>query len=245
MNNDKHDILIEKFYRHTLDKEEQLKFDALLKEESFNLKVKSLKPVYQLIKAAGRSDLKKIIDNFDNKEDQNINTKTTSYRLAILFTFLFTISLIIFGIYTSLESKRPNHFAENFTPYDNPATFRDSNIENKSWKNAINFYSDKEYEKAISSFELSRNGQNNGQVNFYIANCYLAQQQPDYQSALNNINDVFKSENDYHHQALWLKSLILIKTGDKSNAIEILNQIEIAKRYKFKEAKSLLESLTK
>jgi len=154
---------IERYITNEMNALETQEFENLLASDKRLAKDYELSlAAHQLVKQAGRLDLKNTLESFD-KEMEVVSKPTKIYPLWVKRALPFAAILVLFfGIYqfvvfnNSLSTE--DVYTTYFETYTNPVSFRDSDINNKiNWKKASNYYREKDFNKAMVYFEKSEN----------------------------------------------------------------------------------------
>jgi len=110
------------------------------------------------------------------------------------------------------------------------------------FKKGLKNYYEKNYKSAKKYFEQSIKFKNNANSNYYLALTFLALN--NNKKAIEYLNKVFRYDNSkYFDEALWKKAIILIKTGKRKSASNLLNDIFLGKGKYSKQAKVKLDSM--
>jgi len=242
---DKDQQTIEAYLEQTMTSEERLAFERRLSQEP------TLSEAYdneitarELIKHAGRLELKNALEAFDNQmQDAPVQRKViplwakNAMRVAallILFAGVYQVFLTFGGVNTSKV------YDTYFEAYEAPSLERGGN-ESPNWKLVVASYRNETYKEALPFLEKSQGEVPDYLIAFYTGISLMAVQQPNLEQAVQNFNTVLATDNDYHQQAEWYKALALLKMEKKEEALILLKRIVAAKNYQHEEAAAILE----
>ncbi|RMA58504.1 tetratricopeptide repeat protein [Ulvibacter antarcticus] len=260
--NNSYDIEIERFISGEMTSEESREFETKMKgDKELSENYKLTLAAHQLIQDAGRLELKAKLEHFENEDStqtfdsENSNLKVVTQKgvlplwikraIPIAAILVLFIAIYQFGIFNS-SSTVSDVYSEHFEVYSPPGVTRHNNeTAQVNWEAATVLYRNNEYEEAIERFSNAENGVPDFQVFFYKGVSYMAQNQPDYNMAIQNFDSVLATDNDYHQQARWYKSLALLKSGKQSEAYALLETIVAGKFYKNEEAENILNTKIK
>ena len=200
---------------------------------------------HQLIKEAGRLELKDTLESFD----QEMNASSRTVKVMPLWVKralpIAAMLVIFFGVYQLMMLNTPisgnEVYDTYFEAYSNPSVVRSSeNLSLNNWEMGANYYRDKDFENAITYFEKTEGEVPNYLSSFYIGVSSLALESPNYTKALENFEVVLKTDNDYQQQALWYKGLILLELDKREDALDIFSLIVTSKSYNYLKAEEIL-----
>jgi hypothetical protein len=194
-------------------------------------------------------EIDRYLDKFMQSQLRTIQTQSRTGRNGQKFWLRIAASVVFVvaaGYFITVMINRPDTgsfiAAELSEPYPVSNIFRSeggASDEDKGYA----AYADKNYREAAQYFsKLPDGSQNAGSVSFYLAlsNLYMEQ----YENAIVLFESVSISESRYEQQALWYKSLALLKANDQAKAQKILLQIaEDQRHFKHAEAQQLLSLL--
>ena len=110
------------------------------------------------------------------------------------------------------------------------------------FKKGLNSYYKNDYETAKKYFKQSLNLNNNANSNYYLALTFIKLN--DNKKAIKYFNNVLKYKNsNYLEEALWQKTIVLLKENKKNKATDLLKNIFQDKGKYSKQAKIKLDSL--
>ena len=196
------------------------------------------------IKSAAKEQLRKraalILEKHEKKSQKIIPLKRIM-QIAAVFAFL----AVAFFLIQNLE--QPQSASELFaTHFELPASEgeRNNSIQSEMWNNAMNLYSNKDFEKTIEllstlvnepDFQFTNRGK------LYLGLSYLMANEN--QKAINNFNAV-SSQSSYFQNAEWFKALSFLKMENTVEAKIAFQKIaDQSRHFKQKEAKMILENL--
>jgi|GEM_PF-2914310 len=162
-----------------------------------------------------------------------------SYRLFILsITALFLCSSMFWGCG---EESTDSVFEENFSPYPDIVSSRGGGTgTQEKMKEAMSYYSSKDYKAALPLFEeLLASDENNVVVNFYAGVSYLGVKQPE--KAIGRFEYVVgKQDATFGTHAKWFLALAHVKNNDVETATVLLTELkEGGTSYKTKATRAL------
>jgi len=230
-------LLIQKYIKNKLTKEEQRLFDNLLKNDT------DFKQEFELHK-----DLKAVIRNEERislkKEFQKMDTvKKVSLFSKIIIAASFALLLSV-GSYFMFKDNSLNNqelFAINFEPYRNvmhPVVRGEEDL--TKIEEAFVYYENGEFTKFIERIESSN--YKNKEYNFYIANAYLAK--GNSKEALLILEDYLDNKNaKFTTKAYWYLGLVFLKLDQTENAKIAFEKVKNRGDYNLKKTIDLLNNL--
>ena len=241
---DKDQHIIEAYLERTMTSEERLAFEQRLSQEpELSEAYENEVAARELIKQAGRLELKSTLEDFDSQMPMESSQKSViplwaknAMRVAallILFAGVYQVFLTFTGVNTS------EVYDDYFEAYEAPSLERDGN-ESPNWKSVIASYSKKAYKESLPLLQQSEGEVPDYLIAFYRGISLMALQQPDLEQAVQNFNAVLASDNDYRQQAEWYKALALLKMEKVEEAKTILKSIVAQKNYQYEKAESIL-----
>jgi hypothetical protein len=242
---DKDQHTIEAYLEQTMTSEERLAFEQRLSQEpALSEAYEKELTARELIKEAGRLELKNTLDEFDAQiGDKPIQKKIiplwvkNTMRVAallILFVGVYQVFLTFGGVNTS------EVYDTYFEAYEAPSLERDGN-ESPNWKLVVESYRKEAYQEAIPLLQQSKEEVPDYLISFYTGISLMAAQEPDLAQAVQNFDTVLATDNDYHQQAEWYKALALLKMDQEKEAKVILKRIVAAKNYQYEKAETILK----
>ena len=249
MNNEQKNIeKIDRYLNGELSPEEQLAFDnELLKNEELEEEVELLKAARATAYHAGRSSLKKKLNQFEEEIKTPVRRIVPFRWLAAAAAVLI---LLVAGIWFSKNGRsdaaHEKLFADHFETYRNPILIRGGEKNSDEyWPSAVNAYAKGDFQTAA---ELFRQSLNDTLTIGYLAHFYrgvslLSQPQPDAELAVSALDSVIVLDNDYRLQAMWYKGLSLLYLNKKEEAKHIFSILEKEGGYKEKELDDILQKL--
>ncbi|MCG8411416.1 MAG: hypothetical protein MI739_09035 [Bacteroidales bacterium] len=240
--------VIERYINSELNETELNNFENLL------LVNKDVKRDYNLClninKAISEEDVmnlrKTMHEIFKNKKQDQIHIfqKRIRYAAASLILLIVTGGVINKIIPSNLDYNKV--FEKYYTPYKATDIFRSGNTQtDKILLNAINYYVKHDFAKALILFEeVIKVKENDIAVNFYLGISYIEQEK--YTKASISFNSVIiNNDNLFIEQAKWYLSLCYLKTKQKNNATNLLNELVSEKSSYASQAKEMLEQIEK
>jgi Tetratricopeptide repeat len=116
---------------------------------------------------------------------------------------------------------------------------------NRTLKKGLAYFNNENYKQAINEFQvLLQNNSNDVNALFYEAICFY--QEGNYNKAIKNLDAVLANTNNvFHPEAKWNLALVNLKTGNKSIAKQLLQEIVMEKGFYAKKAEAKLKSTFK
>ena len=187
-----------------------------------------------------QQQLLETLSNEQNKSRTYIPWKI-GLSIAASITLLIVVSTFILSGSKNSEELVLAYLEEG---YRSPVVDRAGDTDSDMIK-ALDFYSAKDFEKAIPYFEeVVSLKENDFRALFYAAICYLQVEVPDTNKAIRYLSLVNGSQSRYKEQARWFLSLAHYLNNDQESARELLIEMtEKEDHFKKAEAIKLLKSL--
>ncbi len=230
-------LLIEKYFEGTFSDEESALFrEKLIASESFAEQVKLQETMLTVIKIEEDSDLREQLKNKAKSFQIPLPKKQFNWYPGVAAALLIILSVTFF--FPSYESLYKN----SFNPLLSQPITRGKVISDRDYKCAMEAYSVGNYEEANNFFNKVADPDLRYEANLYKGNCQL--ELGNTEKAIAELTEAKKSGSEWVlENANWYLALAFIKMHDKSNAIEILENIE-QKRGPYKnKATDLLKQL--
>lgn len=238
---------IENYFEGKLSLEDKLLFEAKLES---NADLVAEFDLYKQIRGAivekGKVDLKSKFALVDKELDNNqtrvipISKKRNYKTLAIAASVLIVVGLSIFFLlnkkndYSQLASKY--YEAEKGLPVEMGAS--------NKFDNLMNFYKSGNYNDAKKLMDEMLKMETTNDTLIYF-NAVISEELKNYRPAINNYTRI-PSTSNYFQKAQYRLALTYLKSNDKNNAIEIINQALSNKEHLYYEKLSQLRvELTK
>ena len=228
--------IFDSYVHNEMASKDRDQFDERLKEdEQFRQSFENYKKAVEAIKIKGFSEELKQIRADRKEKNQVINWKLYGSIAASL--------LILISGYFIFQNDQPvisNEYMydEYYTPYPNINAMRGTE-KLSELEIALNYYTNQNYQEAISHFQLSEKGQDT--TKFYLALSYLSLKNGEL--ALQELNRISK-KSIFEPQVNWYKCLafLLVNNHDSLNY-----QIRALKEgdFRFREASELNSKLSK
>ncbi len=213
----------EKWHFHKIPKEKLREIQALFNNDE----------VHNFTEKLGRLKLSK----------EKPKNKIYWFRYAAAVTIAFGIGWSIF-FWINKEASTKQLFTTHYSTNDLPS-FTTQNNQAIGLIKAESLYYDKKYKKAFAKFSeiLSSNDLPlDPNILQYMAMCQM--QLGNFQESLKILNLLEQSNTLDSHKAYWFKTLVYLKKGDKTAAIQQLKIItQNVNYFKYKEATILLKKL--
>lgn len=238
------ELLVDRYLSGAMSKGESNNFEMRLKQDSKLVEeYEKSKMAYQLVVEAGRLKLKKDLELFEEENDDQTEKKQIVSLWMRRCAKVAAVAIIVFGTYTLMFSDSITStevYDAYFEVYDAPSANRDVEATtNVNWLLAIDAYNKKDYENAISLFERDET-KPKYLTRFYMGMSHLLKENPNYKESLTHFDFVTEYESDYYEQAIWYKSLILLKIKKRKEALRILEEIKKNGTYNAEKAKMIL-----
>jgi len=241
------EINIERYITEKMSNEESKDFEARLESDSdLAEEYKSSLLAHQLIKEAGRLEMKNDLESFDNE----MARRTTDKKVIPLWVKrsipIAALLVIFFGVYQFTILNRSMSTAEVFDEYyevySDPSIVRNSdNGSQNNWEQASTYYHQRNFKEAIVYFERSKKEVPSYLADFYLGVSLLSQDVQNNERAIARFDEVLKVDNDYHQQALWFKGLALLKSKRSNEALEIFKNLAETNGYNHVKAKEIID----
>ena len=218
---------------------QRLESDESLQQE-FELSKRDLLAIRSAAKEQLRKKATLALENHEKKPQKIFSLKRVM-QVAAVITFL----AVAFFLIQNLD--QPQSASELFaTHFELPASEgeRNNSIQSEMWNNAMNLYTNQDFEKTIGllstlvnepDFQFTNRGK------LYLGLSYLMVNEN--QKAINNFNAV-SSQSSYFQNAEWFKSLSFLKMDNTIEAKIAFQKIaDQPRHFKQKEAKLILENL--
>jgi tetratricopeptide (TPR) repeat protein len=242
--NNYNETTIERYLSNEMNTQEMQEFEKeLLHNKEFANLFDEIRTAKNLIKEAGRIDLKNKLNTFE----EGLSKKPKVISLIQRFARIAAVIIVLFGIrYLFNLNNSPSNseiYTTNFEVYKGPITVRSSDNVETNWSKATDFYNNKSYDKALSLFQQSENNIPIYLKSFYLGICEMTKENPNYTTAISHFDIVFKSDNDYQQQANWYKALCYLKLDEKEKARIIFEVISKNENFNFLKAEKILDTL--
>lgn len=189
----------------------------------------------------GRVELKNKLDSIHKDYEQNKGSK----RLDQKWYLVAAVLIVLITIYLLVPKKYSND--ELYTAYfeiAQPASiYRGDDKQTKS-SDLMLLFQKGDYEQYILEYEQLRIKEQTEKELFYLAQCHLALDSPNFESAIIVLNQVIQSEGSYKVQGLWYSGLVYVKQNKKQKAVDRLRQLINVSDYKKEEARELIQQLS-
>ena len=240
---------IERYIEDQMSSEEKASFQQRLTEEP--LLAEALQEelaARSIIRDAGRLDISQTLEDYESE----MNSSKPGLVIPLWTKRLLPIAamlVIFFGVYNFFIGNKlttSQVYESYFETYDGPSTLRTAEgIELIEWETASKLYSEKKYSDALSHFTKAEGQVPQYLLHYYRAMCDLNLDAPYYQRAINKLDLVLETDNDFHEQALWYKALALLNTERKREAFDVLKLLVERNGYKAAQAEKILETKLK
>lgn len=201
-----------------LDFESRLQEDSQLKE-SFELYKETtafLENKFSAETMGFKNNLESISKDYFS-EEQEEKTKVISIR-PWYYAVVASVA-ILFGTWFFMQDPNPEY--GDYSEHEN-ASFVERSYSDKNLKDAQDFFNQKEYAKAVTSFEKIQNLENPEYKYFYAIALI---ETSNYRKAEKLLNDIEHGTSIYKDKAIWYSALSELKQGNTMECQLILRQI--------------------
>jgi tetratricopeptide (TPR) repeat protein len=214
--------LIDKYFSNSLSPKEQLEFNKLLRsDEKFKKEFSFQKDLQKAIYRNQRTDLKKVLQNFEQNKSV-VKLFNSSKKWLAAASILLIIGFGFIYINNNVFPSPDELFVQNYEPYRNivlPIERGDNS--NTIVHSAFVAYENENYHKAINLFNSVPN-KNEPYILFYKSMCYMSLNRTgDAISLLKTIawsDDDPNSENNFKELANWYLALAYLKLNENEQA---------------------------
>lgn len=197
----------------------------------------------QLFKSDDVKEFKKHL-----KESKNTYKSVSKFNFSRVTKYMSSIAavgLIIFASYQFFFSNPSSHeLYDSYYSAEDLPSFTVKSDENNQLAVAERFFKTKNYPEALAIFKEidAKTEANNPNITLYLALIYS--ELNNYDTALQQLDTLEKSNNIDYHKAYWFKSLVYLKQDKKDKAIETLKIIlNDEKNFNYSKTKKLLNQL--
>ncbi len=243
---------MEAYLANGMTSEERLEFESDLETNAeLQVEFELHKMAYEVITIGADRELKEKlqeigksnIPTIENSESR-FSSKQLFLRVAAVLVILM-LSVVVFDI---LQPSDPQElYAEYFETYRAPINTRSQQgLFSADWQQAAHHYREGEYEKAIITYELMLQEEENDHylLHYYLGMSILNSTIHDSELAIPHLQKVFESANDYHQQASWYLALAYLESGDEEAArIQFQKVVDQENRFKLQESLEILHKL--
>ncbi|EAS19344.1 hypothetical protein BBFL7_00811 [Flavobacteria bacterium BBFL7] len=259
-------ILLEKFFRNSLSKEDQVQFDLRKKDSAFVEQLILEKQLHDTFNNAGWSfannvdqtvveeyqdlfndeeivNLKATLKNMNHvseplKSRYDFRWKHLIYAAAASVVIIISISQFN-GTSTSPEHVYATYLDKNQLTY---SIVRDGNSQS-SLDEATALFLNEKYGEAMPIIENSMNTSQDNLPTFYLLKGISLMEMGSYEEAIKTYDQLISSNFLDAEKGYWYKGLLYLKKGDEANALLIFNKIEKENLYNSSKAREIIELL--
>ncbi len=230
-----HIELIEKHLSGKLSSEEMALFkDKLSDDQSFK---EAYEEHIEAIAALKTYQFKEELSSFrqEFEKDNTGLSKTWKYSMGIAATIILIVSSVF--LLQDEDYTEQALFDRYFEPYQNLDLVRG---EEDPLSEALIYYSEEKYEKAIVIFQdLIHQSNQKDKIRLYLGVSFLGLK--DYQRAVETLENV-KEQSIYSEQVHWFLALSYLALDDRESATDYLMRIS-SYEYNYQQAKEILKML--
>ena len=233
--------LIEKYLSGELAGEELKKFKEALtcnaelsKEVEFHRKVDEAIMEEDIMEL--RHQMKTICENRTTEKKLFLRNNRKWYYIAASFAAAAGIS----GAFLLNKRYSNDRLVKMFySPYE-PFAIREAETpDQQDLMQAFQYYDQQKYKEALRLFEsIFRKDQSNYGVKFYAAICYFEVDQ--YRNAVNLLEEIADSKNDFSAYADWYLGLVLLKMNKTDKAITQFEKVVASENHYSEKAADIL-----
>lgn len=239
--------LLYNYFSNQLTVQEEQQFNELMKTDmDFKKQFDFENDLKQVIRNKESDNLKAKLIGYE-KEINDVPVKTlprTNYRKwAMAASVALLIGLGWLG-YNNFSGTDYNAlYNDNFQEYPNTvyAITRGADTDSSLEREAYAAYETNDNTKAIQLFTELKETSDSENIDFYLAQSYLKNNQ--LEEAITLFNKVIEGKGEFAPQALWYVSLSYLKDKQKDKATKSLNLLIADGRYKKTDAENLLDEL--
>ena len=252
--------LLYHYFSNGLTPEQERQFNALLSTDTeFKQQFDFEKDIKRVIREKKSKDLKIKLSGFEKNISKNssipketsVSKETpirslprTNYRKwAMAASIALLLGLGWFGYHNFAGPDYGGLYYKNFQQYPNTvyAITRGDTDDTSLERSAFVAYETDEKVQAISLFKELKKDKDTEDINFYLAQAYLQNDQP--LEAVSLFTQIVQGKGEFAPQALWYAALAHLKMEEKENASRALRNLIADGRYKKSEALKLLKKL--
>lgn len=239
--------LLYNYFSDRITPEERKLLDQLLETDSeFKEQFEFENDLKQVIREKEHSELKSRLIGFEEEiaKERSAEKPGPIYRKwAMAASIALLIGLGWLGYNTFSGPGYGDLYEEHFQEYPNTvyAITRGEEADTSLERKAFIAYETNDNAQAVTLFTELKESKNTETVNFYLAQSYLKNEEPE--KAIPLLNEVIAENGEFAPQALWYAALAHLKTGEKDRAVNLFGALVADGRYKKAEASALLEAL--
>jgi len=258
---------IDGYLKNTLDATEKLEFENKLKKDSnlykefiiqkdlFNAldenswafedqpNIEEVNTIENYLKSDEAKSIASVISN-TNKEYQN--SKQRVFKLPrFIYPIAASIVLLLgYFLFFGNSQTTENLYAEYKNWSDLPSLTYRADDDGDRLSKGQEAFKNKQYKEASTIFRNYLKNNTNPQVTTYLGITHIELEQ--YDLALKTFDDLLKEQSLDSSKGYWYKTLVYLKLGNKTKALETLNLLlEKESNYNYTLAKALKDKLVK
>lgn len=240
--------IFDRYFEQKLSEKELGEFSQRLADDvEFSRAFAEYKTVVKATKLAGEQQIRKTLSAIAS-EDSQAEAKVIKFRAARMwYAAAVVIVLISTGVWAFLSQGSSPHalYADNFEVYPGLSNTRGDSDLTALWSNFSDSYSAGEYEASLvilGEAEFNDIGPEY-LVRFYSGICLMALDQPNFERAITEFDEVLVSDNDFHAQSLWYQGLAYLHMEDLESAKEKFESLQSTSKFKAQEVQEILDDL--
>jgi hypothetical protein len=233
------EYLIQGYLNNSLSPKDQKKFDELLNTDpKFKESFQEHYDMHRALYNTETTELKRHLKDFEAK----LTTQKRPFAFRInKFYFAGAAAILLVALaMTFYTNKNVDYYEEYFTVYPNvyQPIVRGDNTNNQ----AFQAYENGNYLAAIEAFNASKDVSKNPNLQFYLAQSYLATNNIDKAEFL--LKKLSVTDFEFQVESKWYLSLIYLKNGEISQAKKELTAMNgLDSDFKFDERTLILQKL--
>jgi len=236
----KKDELIEKYLQDSLNANEQIEFDSLLKNDpEFKKEVNFHDNLKRVTEEDHDDEFRSMLFDFEAEHEPRKVFKLHQYSKWLVAASVILIAGLTYVLTLSNPTSQ-ELFAANFQPYENVVhpIVRGTEEQDQKTK-AFIAYETGDYKLAVSLFSDLYEKDKQPYYLFYKANALLKLEKAN--EAIPLLKEHLQTKDTLNDKSTWYLALAYLKIDDKSNAKILLEEIIKSNKFKAEDAKKLLD----
>lgn len=222
---------IEHYLQGMLNEEGQVKFEeSIANDKDLAEKVETYKLLIDGIKYSSRKDLKEKLDTWDQDLPSHLegHETVTNRRRISWYYIAATISFFVIAsalVYMNIDTGFQGVVAKHYKVYEHPSTGVRGDADAKKSLNAVvKYYDLGQYEKTIEIANQLELGQRTTEIDFILANAYMAINSIEEASVL--FEEISTSDGMYKNASKWYLALCYLSNENPDQALLLLNELK-------------------